>query len=199
MVSPKAIKPVLLGTPPIFIGIPLLVLVLGAGTPGPKQSKTGFAAPAEQPVRVELIAEHGSVQPGGATRVGVHFDLEEGWHIYAKEPGEAGLPTKITWGVTWRGPGGASLGPLNWPTPQRLMDPGNLRTFGYTGVLVLASRLTVSRDTGPGTPLPIHAKVEWLACKSLCVPGSADLHLTLPVSTNPPVFSTHAEFFEHIN
>ena len=153
----------------------------------------GFSAPEEQPVRAELIAEHASVQPGGSTRVGVHFDIEKGWHIYAKDPGESGLPTKIA----WKGPAGASFGPLNWPTPQPLKDPGNLRTFGYTGVVVLASRLNVARATAPGTNLPIRARVEWLACKELCLPGSASLTLTLPVTTATPVSSTHADYFQH--
>lgn len=177
----------------------LAAVLCGAGmaaAAGEKPASGGlkpFASPEEQPVAVELIAEHASVQPGGATRVGIRFDIEEGWHIYGKTPGEAGLPTKIA----WSGPSGASFGPLSWPTPQPLTDPGNLRTFGYTGAVVLASRLNVGRGAKPGVALPIQAKVEWLACKSLCVPGSADLHLTLPVSTDPPVSSTHAEFFEH--
>ena len=38
----------------------------------------GFAVPQEQPVTVELIAEHASIQPGGTTRVGAHFEIEIG-------------------------------------------------------------------------------------------------------------------------
>ena len=166
---------------PALVGIPLLLLALG------------FSAPEEQPVRVELIAEHASVQPGGTTRVGVRFNIDEGWHIYAKQPGEAGLPTKIA----WKGPPGASFGPFDWPTPQPLKDPGHLRIFGYTGVVIFASRLRVARAVAAGTTLPIRAKVEWLACKELCLPGSVDLSLALPVSANPPVASTHADFFDH--
>ncbi|MBI3009634.1 MAG: hypothetical protein HYY57_01435, partial [Candidatus Omnitrophica bacterium] len=42
------------------------------------------------PVTASLIAEHASIQPGGQTRIGVHFEMEEGWHIYAQDPGDAG-------------------------------------------------------------------------------------------------------------
>ena len=103
----------------------------------------GFAAREGAPVKAELIAEHASLQPGGRTRVGVSFELEEGWHIYAKEPGDAGLPTKIT----WSGPRGVTFGPLVWPVAQEFNDPGDIKTFGYSGAVVLASDLTLSPQT----------------------------------------------------
>ena len=156
----------------------------------------GFApAGSPQPVRVELIAEHASVQRGGTTRIGVSFDVEEGWHIYAKEPGDAGLPTTIQWVV----PHGIRVGALQWPTPQEFLDPGNIRTFGYAGAVVLSSPLTTSSQAVALHTVPIHAQVEWLACKALCVPGSAELDLVLPISTTPPFFSPHAQLFEQSN
>lgn len=146
-------------------------------------------------VTTELIAEHVSVQPGGSTRIGVHFDLAKGWHIYAEDPGDAGLPTQ----VVWSGPPGVVFGPLQWPKPQQFIDPGHIRTFGYIGALVLSSGVTVAPTAIPQDTISIRAKVKWLACKDTCIPGSASLELTLPVSSSPPVFSTHAEFFDHTN
>jgi len=154
---------------------------------------SGFAAPDEHPVTAELIAEHASIQAGSSTRVGVHFELEEGWHIYAKDPGEAGLPTQITWSV----PTGVSVGDLQWPAPQHFIDPGDIKTFGYSGALVLGSLLTYHTGRAAYAEIPIQAQVKWLACKELCIPGAATLSLTLPVSSSPPVPSTHAELFEH--
>jgi thiol:disulfide interchange protein DsbD len=151
------------------------------------------AVPPAQPVVPTLIAEHASIQPGGATRVGVHFEIEEGWHIYAKNPGDAGLPTE----VTWTAPRGVGLGPLRWPKPQRFIELGNIRTNGYTGTIVLASRLvllTTSTDSEE-TAFPVRAHVKWLACKDICVPGSADLKLSISVSNQPPAPSASAKLF----
>ncbi len=36
-------------------------------------------------------------------------------------------------------------------------------------------------DAKIGTPITLAAKAEWLECKDVCIPGSADLNLTLPV------------------
>ena len=144
-----------------------------------------------RPVQTELVAEHTSIPAGGTTRVGVLFHIQEGWHIYAKEPGDAGLPTKIA----WFGPWGATFGPLVWPKPQAFIDPGDIKTFGYTGAAVLSSDLSLS-STVKAT-VRVKARVKWLACKEACVPGSAELELTLPVSGAAPALSTHANFFEH--
>ena len=178
----------------------LLGIVLGAGSVASASGEKpigerlkGFAAPRARPVKAELIAEHASLQPGGKTRIGVSLDIEKGWHIYAKEPGDAGLATK----VTWSGPAGAVFGPLVWPSPQEFIDPGDIKTFGYSGAVVLSSNLSLSPQAKAGEPAQVAAKVEWLACKEICLPGAAQLELTLPVSAAIPALSTHAHFFQH--
>lgn len=174
-------------------GVGLLVAAASAWGEGQPQ---GFAPSEEQPVSADLIAEHASIQPGGQTRVGVHFELEEGWHIYAQEPGDAGLPTQISWSV----PPLASVSELDWPTPQQFLDPGDIRTFGYSGTVVLSSTLTYRRAgmlaKAVASHIPVRASVKWLACKEVCIPGFAELALALPVSSTPPVFSAHAQLFE---
>jgi len=153
----------------------------------------GFASQEAQPVRAELIARHASIQAGGRTQVGVHFDIEQGWHIYADPPGDAGMPTTITWSSL----PGVRFGPLAWPPAESFTDAGDIRTSGYTGVLVLASPVTyTARESVPA--LPIKASVRWLSCKEICIPGEAELELTLPVTGEPPVLSAHAQLFEQI-
>jgi thiol:disulfide interchange protein DsbD len=174
--------------------IPIVFMVTGLSLWCAPRALQGFAAPEQSPVTAELIAEHASIQPGGRTRVGVHFDLEEGWHIYAKEPGDAGLPTKVTWHLLPE----ATFGPLQWPKPQEFIDPGDIRTVGYSGTVVLYSLLTITTQVPADRLLPIVATVEWLACRDVCVPGATTLELSLPVSSTPPALSTHAELFEHV-
>ena len=149
-----------------------------------------FTAQREQPVKAELISEYASIQPGGQTRVGVHFTMEEGWHIYAKAPGDAGLPTKVGWG----GSAHVWFGPLEWPPAENFIDSGDIRTRGYRGQLVLASTIKVGLQAAGA--VPIAARVEWLACKDICVRGSADLEMTLPIDSSPPELSPNAKLFK---
>ena len=128
--------------------------------------------------------------PGGETRIGVRFTIEEGWHIYANDPGDAGLPTKVNWSV----PAWASAGPLAWPPPERFIEAGRIHVFGYQRRVVLFSALSVTDQAGG--ELPIRAAVEWLACKELCVPGSAELAMMLPVRAGPQPPSPEAPLFQ---
>ena len=172
----------------------MTVLAVGLGSACRAESVSTFAEPEEHPVTATLIAEHDSIQPGGHTRIAVHFEIEEGWHIYAEDPGDAGLPTK----VTWIGPSeGIVFGPLQWPTPHEFLDPGDLRTFGYTGALLLSSTMAVPAawPNRLAAGLRVTADVRWLACKDVCIPGRADLELVLPFSPDPPVPSIHAQLF----
>jgi len=167
-----------------------------AGERAASERSAGFAIPEGQPVRAELVAEHASVQPDGRTRIGVHFEIEDGWHIYANNPGDAGLPTTIR----WTGPSWVSFGPLQWPPPEQFLDPGDIKTFGYSGTTVLYSTLqSRAKMHRSQIALSIRAHVEWLACKELCIPGSADLGLTLQVRAEPPTFTPHAELFDHVD
>ncbi len=155
-------------------------------------SQQGFAAPEESPVKAQLMAEHASLQPGAQTRIGVQFTVEEGWHIYASDPGDAGLPTR----VVWSSPEPLSFGPLLWPRPQVFTDPGDLQTFGYAGRVILHSVFALLPTAPAEGFLPIQAEVSWVACQELCVPGSAQLELILPVSLQPPAPSADAELFD---
>ena len=174
----------------------LLAAAACTSAKSPEERPEGFATPEHHPVTAELVVEHASIQPGGSTRLGVHFEMEKGWHIYGKEPGDAGLPTKITWASSPEGV--ASFGPIRWPPYKEFRDPGNIRTFGYSAAVVLSSPLTLTPVIHRSfETLLLHAHVQWLACKDICIPGSADLELALPVSAAPPAFSTHAQLFEH--
>ena len=151
-----------------------------------------FSASKRQPVKAQLIVEHGSVPPGGSTRIGVRFELEDGWHIYTKDPGDAGLPTS----VVWFGSPEISFGPIQWPAFKKFVDPGDIKTNGYTGTVVLPSTVQVASTVPVGVPLTIRATMKWLACKDICLPGSTTTELSLPVSDKPQALSADAKLFE---
>ena len=173
----------------------LLITVLAAGGESAcrAENQSPFAQPEEQPVTATLIAEHDSMQPGGSTRIGILCEIEDGWHIYAQAPGDAGLPTK----VTWLGPAWVLFSPLQWPAPEEFHDPGDIRTFGYKDEVLLVSTLAFGgAEIAIGTgDVPVRANVTWLACKEVCIPGKAELALTLPISRTPPAPSARAELF----
>src|SRR5579862_7605636 len=81
-------------------------------------------------VHVQLIAPEAQFHPG-ANNVGLYFKLEPGWHVYWKNPGDAGEPPRIKWTT----PQWVQPGPLEFPVPKRL-PLGPLMDFGYEDEVV---------------------------------------------------------------
>lgn len=133
------------------------------------------SAPDGDPVTARLITTSNAIAPGGTVLVGVHLHQEPGWHTYWKNGGDAGLPTEIAWEL----PEGWSASEILWPTPHRYVEAGDLTTFGYSDDPVLFAEITAPAGaTGEAT---LRARVDWLMCKELCIPGDAEVELTLQV------------------
>lgn len=141
-----------------------LALLLTAATPG--------AVPgAAHPVQAALVADASVVPPGGTLRLGALLRIQPGWHVYWKAPGDAGSATRITWDL----PAGWSAGPLAWPLPERLEEPGDLVVHGYHEALLLAAPVQVPADAPGGAGMTVSARVRWLVCEKACIPGEASL------------------------
>jgi thiol:disulfide interchange protein/DsbC/DsbD-like thiol-disulfide interchange protein len=134
----------------------------------------GASASVSQPhVTAELIPETTTVQPGQPFDVALHLHMDPDWHTYWINPGDAGLATTIKWTL----PPGFKAGPIQWPTPEK-HTMGPEITYGYGGDVYLLTTITP-----PKTELPQHfdvkANATWLVCKEECIPGKADLTVTL--------------------
>jgi len=139
------------------------------------------AAVVEQPhSTAELIAERPAVQPGETVAVGLRLRLDDGWHVYWKNPGDSGMATSIAWTL----PPGFSAGPMQWPAPKRI-DVPPLTSYGYEGEVIHLTEIHAPADAAPGTQVRLQARADWLVCEKICIPASADLVLALPVATAP--------------
>jgi thiol:disulfide interchange protein DsbD len=132
-------------------------------------------------VKPSLISDFSAIQPGQKFRVGILYKIEPGWHIYWKYSGDSGIPTKIEWQL----PPGFKVGNLQWPLPVRDKEPGDLEVFGYSSDVLLFADVEAPAAL-PSDPIVIQAKTDWLVCQSLCVPGKAQLSMTLTGGPSTP-------------
>ena len=135
-------------------------------------------------VESELIARTSALEPGGTVLVGLRLKMDPHWHTYWLNPGDSGMPTTIQWKL----PAGFKAGPIQWPLPQLVPVPP-LMNYGYEGEVVLPVEITVPKDgllSLLGQPARLAARADWLVCKDVCLPGGADLELTLPVVQGNP-------------
>ncbi len=149
----------------------LAIAFSAAGMPG------AAASPVTTPhVQAELVARHESVRPGRPAEIALRLKIIDHWHTYWQNPGDSGLPTRLTWSL----PAGYTTGPIQWPYPKKL-PLGPLMNFGYEGEVLHLVQLDVPATAKAGVPVTLRAKAEWLVCSDVCIPESADLELTLPV------------------
>lgn len=171
-----------------FLSVLAFILTLIVAAPAAAQSLPRFGAP-EKHVDAELIAATDSIVPGQPLTVGLRLKHEDEWHTYWLVPGDSGLPTQIKWQL----PAGFSAGAIDWPHPKRL-PVGPLMNFGYEGETLLLTTLQVPADLPIGTPITLNAKASWLECKDVCIPGDAQVTLTLPVKSQSSPSASAALF-----
>lgn len=156
-----------------------------------------FAAANAAPVpakhaTVELIAKQTQAAPGTAALLGVHFVLEEGWHIYWKNPGDSGQPPVFEWQL----PEGFSADEIHWPIPERLQASPELADYGYKDDVLLLVPLKVPSGAKGGTTAQINLRAKWLICREVCLPDRAELKLDVPVSSETKEDPARAKIFD---
>jgi DsbC/DsbD-like thiol-disulfide interchange protein len=130
---------------------------------------------------LELIAENQWVAAGHTVNLGLHFQLEKGWHIYWSNPGDSGEPPRVTWQL----PAGLTAGAIEWPAPRRL-GTSSIVDFGYEDAVMLVVPLHAEPSLAAEQPARLGAEVKVLVCRETCIPGKAELSLTLPIKSQVP-------------
>jgi thiol:disulfide interchange protein DsbD len=127
-------------------------------------------------VQANLIADTTTIVPGKAFTAGLLLKAVPGWHTYWQYPGDAGIPTEINWHL----PAGWKTGPIQWPIPQKLSEPGGIEIYGYHGEVLLMMRVTPPATVAEKSA-HLAGDVDWLVCEKVCIPGSGKVALDLPV------------------
>ncbi|MDW5264523.1 MULTISPECIES: protein-disulfide reductase DsbD [Acidobacteriaceae] len=141
--------------------------VAGDGGPGPAKA---------QHLTAQLVTASQTIAPGETLQAGLSFTLDPHWHVYWINAGDAGEPPKITWTL----PAGITAGALQFPIPQRLPNEP-LMDFGYENSVTFPVLLTAEKSLKAGK-IHLDAKVNWLVCARVCIPGKAHLGLNLTIA-----------------
>ncbi len=125
--------------------------------------------------QAKLILSADTAKPGDTIWAGVDMKMDAGWHTYWKNPGAAGLATKIEWQLL----PGVTAGEIQWPLPENF-PPIEVTTYGYSNEVVLLAPLKIGTNVPPGQ-IDLKANVSWLECKDVCIPASQDVEAKLNI------------------
>ncbi|MBV8438578.1 MAG: thioredoxin family protein [Silvibacterium sp.] len=131
---------------------------------------------------VQFVVPPAQIYPGQNFTAGLYFKLDRGWHIYWVNAGDSGEPPSVKWTL----PPGVTAGPLQFPAPKRL-PLGPLMDFGYDNEVLFPIAIHVAPDFKPsGSGATLAAKVSWLVCREVCIPGKAQLSVERAALAQPP-------------
>lgn len=162
----------------------ILLALLAAAAAAAGQTYQG-----KELVRAELLADTDAIVPGEPFTAGVLLDIEPGWHVYWEYPGDAGAPTTLDWTL----PQGMRAGDIQWPVPLAVPEPGDILVYAYKDQVLLLTRITPPSDLEDGE-VTLRVRAAWLVCEVVCIPGAAELELTLPVAESAS--PANAELFD---
>jgi thiol:disulfide interchange protein len=142
-----------------------------------------------------ILLEHSTVAQGQPVRGTIHLEMADKWHTYWKNAGDTGLATEVNWTL----PAGWQAEPLLWPAPHYLEIAG-LVSYAYENQVDLPFLLRPPADA-PAGPVELKAKVSWLECEEVCVPGEAELDFTVSLgasSVDGPAATAVREAFDKL-
>ncbi len=116
-------------------------------------------------VHATLVSDVSKIYPGNPFKIGVLLKLEPGWHVYWQNPGDSGLPTKVTLKV----PAGYVVGNIQYPLPAKQVS-SEATNYVYENEVMLIAEITPPKDlSADSAPIDITANISWLVCKESCL------------------------------
>jgi thiol:disulfide interchange protein DsbD len=149
--------------------------VAGDGGPGPAKALH---------LTAELVSASPAIAPGGTLQTGLVITLDPHWHVYWINAGDSGQSPRVDWTL----PTGITANPMQFPVPSRL-PLGPLMDFGYENAVTFPIQFTADKSLKTGK-IHLDAKVSWLVCREVCIPGKAHLGLNLTVAPGATVKPT---------
>ena len=106
--------------------------------------------------------------------LGLKVRLTEGWKIYWRSPGDAGLPPELS--LADENTNSLRKLEMDFPIPSRFSLLG-LDTYGYGKEVIFPVYL---RGHDAGQPLRLEAEASALVCADICIPVGGSLSLDIP-------------------
>ncbi|MGK5594609.1 MAG: protein-disulfide reductase DsbD family protein [Parachlamydiaceae bacterium] len=144
----------------------------------------------DSPAHLTMIAEKQAITTNDSFWISLHFNLEDSWHAYWKNPGDSGMAPAIDWQL----PEGFTVEKVEWPVPQKF-EKGATVTFGYSGRFEILALVKTPSQFASTDRFELGAAVRWVLCSDdTCLPGESEAKIALPVDlTSASNFSAHAD------
>ena len=155
-----------------------------------------FAAPAQsaQTTNVEVVGvnEWASDSDVRCFSILLKMTMQPGWHLYWKNPGEAGMPLSVEWkGV----PADVTFIGWDWSTPKYYELQG-LASYVYENIAYVEISFYVPKNI-PAAKIALTGTASWLACDDNgCFPQDKEISVEIDLAKDLSSVEASPEFRE---
>lgn len=128
--------------------------------------------------RIRLISEYDGTKGQETLFLGLEVQLQKGWKIYWRSPGDAGIPPQFD----WNGSQNLKKASVQWPLPEQF-DVFGLATWGYHDEVLYPIKMELVE---PGNPLFVKLHLFFGICEQICIPYEHEFILELGALTGAP-------------
>ena len=141
--------------------------------------------------KVDMVNLTPDVRAGEKALVALRYRCDPHFHIYWKNPGDAGAsPT-----VEWTEKTGVEVGPMIWPGPK-LLDQAGVMNFVYEDETLILMEVAI--PAGKTGAITLKGKAEWLECDDKgCWPHDTLVALTLKVGPGNAAYKYDPKLYPH--
>ncbi len=150
-----------------------LLAMLSVGTAS-AQAQDGDKIVKTPELEMQLISAVTATGDRTDLPLGLKVRLTEGWKIYWRSPGDAGLPPELS--LADENANSQHKLEMDFPIPSRFSLLG-LDTYGYGKEVIFPVYL---RGHDAGQPLRLEAEASALVCADICIPVGGSLSLDIP-------------------
>lgn len=138
--------------------------------------------------KANLVQDYDTFVSG--MKIGVHLDIEQGWHAYWENPGDVGAPPEMQ--ILSSVP--ITQSDMHYPLPHRI-EANPYDSFGYEHEALFYKTITLADNSVASEAVTLDIQVDWLICKEICVPCTKTFKLELPAKGKTKQNNEHFNFF----
>lgn len=165
----------------------LLPAAPGWSEPAPASADSAYDGD-EPRIHATLLVDLDPTRTRGS--VGVLFDIDPGWHLYWRNPGDSGLAPELAFEFSRSG---VAVGELEWPAPHEFREDVDLLTWGYSRQVLLAAPIELREGSAGGR---VRVEADVLVCAGQCLPATFVLERDFEPAPERQRAATQA-LFEH--
>ncbi len=105
-------------------------------------------------------------------KIAALIELDKGWHIYWRNPGDIGIPTEFKWKL----PDGVKVSNPIWPIPD-IFESEGLFSYGYENKTIFLFDLILEDSIKLSEKITF--EINSLICKEICIPFDTTITFNL--------------------